>query len=131
MGSYPTMVEIPIEIDARITPNSSAHWRTKHKIKQEMKNTTYTAMQASGPHDSLHNAPLPLRLDYVIGLGYRRKVFDDDNIKGGLKAVQDAIAVYLGINDKFMKIGTVEQVRAGKGNPGFVRVLISSEEEPT
>ena len=122
--SYPTMVTIPISLDARITPNSRAHWRTRHKIQQEMKHTTYTMMQATGPHTSLHNAPHPLRLDYIIGLGYRRKEMDDDNAKASLKYVQDAIAGYLGINDKAMKVGTVEWVR-DPDKVGFVRVLIS------
>ena len=125
--SYPVQINIPISLDARITPNSRSHWRTKHKIQQEMKHTTYVSMQATGPHTSLHNAPLPLRLDYVIGLGYRRKEMDDDNAKASLKYVQDAIATYLGINDKAMKVGTVEWVR-DPDKVGFVRVLISPAE---
>ena len=129
--SYPTMVEIPIEIDARISPNSRAHWRTKYLIQQEMKNTTYTAMQAAGPHGSLHNAPPPLTLNYVVGLGFRRKKMDDDNIKASLKYVQDGIAAYLGIDDKHMIVGTVEQVSAGNGKQPFVRVIISSQEAHT
>ena len=128
--AYPTMVEIRLEIDAKITPNGSAHHMVKHRIHQQMKRTTQMAMMAAGPHSALHNAPLPLRLDYVVGWGFRRKKMDDDNIKASLKYVQDGIAEYLGVNDKHMKIGTVEQVSAGKGNQPFVRVLISSKEEP-
>jgi hypothetical protein len=126
--SYPTMVTIPIEIDARITPNSRAHWRTRAKIQREMKNTTYTAMMAAGPHTSLHNAPLPLTISYIIGLAPRRQVMDDLNAIASMKYIEDGIAAYLGIDDRNFKFGGLEQVRAGKGNPGFVRVLISSEE---
>lgn len=126
--SDPMTVEIPLEIDRRITPNSRSHWTTRHRITREMKNTTYETMQATGPHSALHNASLPLTLNYVVVRGFRRKKMDDDNIKASLKYVQDGIAAYLGINDKHMIIGTVEQVSAGKGNQPFVRVMISSQE---
>lgn len=125
--SYPTMVTIPISLDARVTPNSRAHWRTKHKIQREMLNATYSSMQATGPHDALHNAPLPLTLHYVIGLAKHRKAMDDDNAKAGLKYIQDGIARYLGIDDKHITVGTVDQVRDPDGR-GFVRVLITPAE---
>jgi len=127
--TYPTMVEIPICIDARITPNSRAHWRTRAKIQREMKNATYAAMMAAGPHAGLRNGPLPLTISYIIGLAPRRRVMDDLNAIASMKYIEDGIAAYLGIDDRNFKFGTLEQVRDTQGH-GFVRVLISNEEEP-
>ncbi len=117
-------VRIPSSIDPALTGNGTRSWAKHHRLFQDLKFTTGWALKASIPHASYPDDALPLRLDYVVARAKGRRELDDDNIKIGLKACQDAIALHLGINDRHMVIGTVEQIRDPEGI-GWIEVCIT------
>lgn len=120
MNYQDVTIRIPAVIDRRITPNGRAHWRTKHNLQKELKQTTMWAMK--GHHlDVLPETPW--QLNYVIGLAKGRRRLDDDNAKAALKYVQDGIAAEAGIDDKHIIVGTVEFVRDPQG-VGFIDATI-------
>lgn len=130
------VVTIPGTIDRRLSPNGRAHWRTVHQLKQERKDAakmaTYAArMDANLPRYleglSLIEITPPLVLHFVVAWEKGRKRMDDDNIKASLKATIDGIADALGIDDKHITIGTVQQERDTEGR-GFIRVAIEQGE---
>jgi hypothetical protein len=70
----------------------------------------------------------PYVLDYVVARAKGKQALDDDNIKAGLKYVQDGIAATLDINDRNFTVGTVTQIRDPDG-VGYVDVTITPRED--
>lgn len=120
-------IRIPAVIHRELTPNGRAHWRTKHRLEQELKAITYYAFRRqidlTDPVACFQTALWPLTLDYVVARGKGRQPMDDTNIKAGLKYLEDGIATALGIDDKHFRVGTVEQIRDMDG-VGYVDVTI-------
>lgn len=125
MSTDTITVDIPAQLDRRITPNGRAHWRTKYRLTQDLKDTTALACRAAGLLDRAPARP-PVRVSYWIGLAKGRKRLDEDNCVAALKPVQDAIAQAIGVDDRHFTVGTVAQHRDPDGL-GFIRVCIESE----
>jgi len=117
--------DIPAQLDRRISPNGRAHWRTKHKLQQTLKETAYYA--AYNANLEMWQSMPPLTLHYTIFHGKGRKRLDEDNCIAALKPVQDAIAQVIGVDDRFFHIGTIEQHRDPDG-AGFIRVRIEDNQ---
>ena len=118
-------IRIPASIDLRLTPNrANTNRHVKARIKDELQATTGWALKAAIPHASYSEQALPIRLDYVIARAKGRQAFDDDNAKAGLKFVQDSIAQHIGVNDRHITVGTVEQIRDPEGI-GWIEVTIT------
>lgn len=124
----PISIRIPWAIDLRLGLNGRVHWRTKKRLKDEVQGTALRSMQAARLPRNLDDLLMsPLILDFEIGLKRNAKTMDDDNAIGCLKSVRDAIAAYVGIDDKFITTGTVTQVRDPEGR-GYVDVTLRSLE---
>ena len=120
-------ITIPAVIDAAITPNnipvSRGGMMKKHRLQQEIKATTMWAVK--GADIDVYPFP-PWVLHYVIAWPKGRKMLDDDNAKASLKYVQDGIAEEIGVDDRYIRVGTVTQVRSGDRS-GYIKVAIESE----
>ncbi len=117
-------IRIPASIDPALTGNSRAHPMKKHRLFQELKDTTGWALKAQAPHAAFMPGQLPLTLDYVVARKRFGKPLDDDNVKIGVKGVQDSIAAHLGIDDRHFRVGTVEQIRDVDGI-GWIEATIT------
>lgn len=116
------IVTIPGTIDRRLSPNGRSHWRTVHTLKQEREYAAYYATFTATIETRVEFTP-PLVLHFLVAWEKGRKRMDDDNIKASLKSIIDGIADALGIDDKHITLGTVQQERDPEGR-GFVRVAI-------
>lgn len=119
-------ITIAMQVDARLSPNSSAHHMSRYRAKDDAKQTTYYACYNANLE--MFAPSLPLTFDYEIGHGKGRKKLDDDNAIGAMKAIRDAIAAYLGIDDRHVRTGTMTQTR-DKTGAGYVRVTIREAHE--
>ena len=114
-------IRIPASIDPALTGNSRAHPMKKHRLFQELKATTMLMVRTTGPDVYPF---LPWVLTYTVARPKGKQALDDDNIKIGLKGIQDGIAEELGIDDRFITIGTVTQIK-DKAGVGFIDVTIT------
>ncbi|MDQ3542111.1 MAG: hypothetical protein M3440_15645 [Chloroflexota bacterium] len=122
MSTPPVTLRIPVVIDPALTGNGRAHPMKKYRLFQELKAATMLIVRTTGPDVY---PIVPWILDYTVGRPKGKQALDDDNIKSaGLKAIQDGIADELGLDDRYIMIGTVTQVRDVEGL-GFVEVRIS------
>lgn len=114
-------INVPIEIDSRITPNGRAHWGTKNRLVQKVRETTDLACKEAGLHLG-HDLTTPLILHYVIVHQRKSKIMDDDNAISAMKPIRDQIAAVLGIDDAVMETGSMTQV-VEKGQ-AYIKVAI-------
>ncbi len=114
-------IHIPAVIDPALTGNGRAHPMKKHRLFQELKATTMLIVRTTGP--DWYPFP-PWVLDYTVARPKGKQALDDDNIKIGLKGIQDGIAEEIGIDDRYIMIGTVTQIRDVDGI-GFIDVTIT------
>lgn len=120
-------INVPMEIDRRITPNGRAHWGTKNRIVQKFREATDLACKEAGLHLG-HDFTPPLALHYVIVHKSKSKVMDDDNATSAMKPIRDQIATVLGIDDAGMKTGSMTQV-VEKGQ-AYIKIAIEPAPAP-
>jgi len=125
MSQPPVTIRIPVVIDPALTGNGRAHPMKKHRLFQQLKGVTMLMVRTTGPDVYPF---LPWVLDYTVARPKGKQGLDDDNIKIGLKGIQDGIAEELGLDDRYIMIGTVEQTRDVDGI-GFVDVTITPADE--
>lgn len=96
-------VALPIRIESEA--NRRDHWAARHRrFKGQQRTTLLLLSQAPKP-------PLPCTATLTrIG----RRLLDGDNLAGGFKAVRDAIAHWLGIDDADPRVTWTYAQRAGK-----------------
>ncbi len=114
-------IRIPASIDPALTGNGRAHRMKKHRLFQELKATTMLMVRTTGPDVYPF---LPWVLDFTVARPKGKQALDDDNIKIGMKGIVDGIAEEIGIDDRFITIGTVEQIRDIDGG-GWISVTIT------
>lgn len=123
-------VTIPLQLDRRVTPNGRAHWGTKKRLTDEMRQTTTLSMLAVVTQAQRGQVRrLPLTLDYEIRHGKGRRRMDVDNIIASLKPVQDAISSVLGVDDKHFTLGTMTQTRDPTGRGEIVVTITEAGDE--
>lgn len=84
------MIHVPVQ--AGKGQNDREHWRVKHKrVKREKEATAWVLRGAERP--LLPCSVILTRVAPSNGL-------DDDNLAGSLKSVRDAVAEWLGVDDK-------------------------------
>ena len=93
MSQPPVTIRIPVVIDSALTGNGRGHAMKKHRLFQELKGTTMLMVRTTGPDVYPF---LPWVLDYTVARPKGKQGLDDDNIKIGLKGIQDGIAEELG-----------------------------------
>ena len=122
-------ITIPATIDKAITPNGMPRTRggimKRDRLQKELKHTTMWAVKE---HYLDVFPDAPWRLDYVVARAKGKQALDDDNIKASLKYVQDGIATERGINDRYIEVGRVKQLRDSLGI-GYIEVTISHVEK--
>jgi len=128
MSQPPATIRIPVVIDPALTGNGRAHPMKKHRLFQELKDTTGWALKAQAPHAAFTPDQVPLTLDYVVARKRYAKPYDDDNLIHGLKAARDSIAAHLRIDDRHFVTGRIEQIRDVDGI-GYVDVTITPADE--
>lgn len=113
-------IRIPAVLDIGLSPNGRVHWRKKHRLAKELKQTAMWAMK-------LHYLDVlpetPWQLNYTVALARGRKRWDDDNMIAALKPARDGIAAEAGIDDRHMVTGTLTQIRDPQGI-GWIEVQI-------
>ena len=102
-------INVPWEIDGRITPNGRAHHMKKANLIRELRHTTDMACKEAGLHLG-HDMTPPYRLHYLIVHQSKSKVMDDDNATAAMKPIRDQIASALGVDDRHITTGSVRQV---------------------
>lgn len=111
-------IELPIKIVSEA--NNRDYYRKKgERVKRQKRITT----------DHLQRVPkvnLSDNDEFIIQLtrlkGYRQKDMDSDNLQGGFKAVRDAIATWIGIDDRSDRMSW--QTFQTKGYKPGIRVQI-------
>lgn len=126
-GAETVTITIPGTLDARLSPNGRAHWRTVHRLKQERKHAAFYAALGEGTHDALSMLTAPLTLHVLVAWESRRKMMDDDNLWAAFKACRDGIAEAIGVDDRHMVCGSITQTRDDEKR-GFIRVAIEGGE---
>lgn len=90
-ATFTLCVLVPCEI--RSEANLREHWRRKHARTSLQKSAVAWAL---AKHKPPTNNPPAIKVT-LTRIGARR--LDDDNLAGGFKAVRDAVARWLGIDD--------------------------------
>lgn len=91
------------------------------RLQKELKQAAHHATEAAG---LTYPDGTPLWLHYVVAWEPRRKRMDADNLIAGLKYCQDGIAAAIGVNDRYMTVASVEQIRDPE-KAGYIEVTIS------
>ena len=84
------MIKVHFPIRADVTLNSRAHWSHKARKAREHKDIVGWMLKNRAP-------PTPPFVIRLIRVGPRR--MDQDNFVTSLKAVQDGVAAWIGIDD--------------------------------
>src|SRR5699024_7489005 len=96
----------------------------KSKLRNQLKHDAYYATRNANAEMWEPTGPLVMHLTVYHGKG--RKRMDDDNIIAWSKPLRDGIAQAIGIDDKHITTGTIDQLRDPDGL-GFVEVTVESE----
>lgn len=113
------IVEIPMAIPSRA--NARGHWRRRHQLSKQQRATTTLALLKFEHRPQL---PATVRLVRVAP-----RVLDDDNLRGALKSVRDAVADWLGLpNDRDPRVlWLYGQARDEKARARYVAARIEIE----
>ena len=84
----PIVVQLPIRIHSRA--NKREHWTVTAKRDKREKQTVAALMPSTPP-------PLPVKVTLTRSAP---RFLDGDNLQGGMKAVRDAVAAWLGADDR-------------------------------
>lgn len=105
-----------IEVEIRTAPgqNVREHWRARAaRVKRESEATAWALTRAVRP-----DVPCTVRLTRVAP----SNGLDDDNLSGALKSVRDAVAEWIGVDDKHTQL--VRYVYAQRRGPWAVEIEI-------
>ena len=90
------MVQLDLSLQTKSELNQREHWATKaRRVKMQRGVVTMALRQYGHVLDELRTAP---RVRVLLVRMSPRKL-DDDNLRGALKAVRDAVAAWVGIDD--------------------------------
>ena len=78
--------------------NSHTHWRARQRRARSQRELILLAL-ARVDRAALQAAPR-LRVTFTRVMGPRGRPFDDDNLVGAFKHVRDAVAGWLGVDDR-------------------------------
>jgi hypothetical protein len=90
------MVRVELSLQTKSEANMREHWATKaRRVKMQRGVVTMALRQHVEQLEALNGAEVIVAT--LIRVSPRR--LDDDNLRGALKAVRDAIAAWVGIDD--------------------------------
>lgn len=97
-------MRLEIEMATPSLANARLHWRSKHRLVKGQRNNVHAHLIAAAAQQlgSVRARPqLPL---IVTMTRCGANPMDDDNLAGAFKAVRDAIAAWLGIDDRDARV---------------------------
>lgn len=123
-----TTVRIPITVKRAVTPNGIPPYqfqtkrgnRMRYRLQAELKKAAKKAVEDAG---LTYPEGTRLTLDYVVAWEKYRRTMDKDNLIAGLKYCQDGIAEALGVNDRYIDVEEVTQIRDPE-KKGYMEVTI-------
>ena len=90
------MVHVELSLQTKSEANMREHWATKaRRVKMQRGVVTMALRQHAEQLEALRGAEVIVAT--LIRVSPRR--LDDDNLRGALKAVRDAVAAWVGIDD--------------------------------
>lgn len=106
-------MEIFLPVVIKSEANLREHWTAVAARKKKQKTWVLLALKACAPDGALL---LPCRVTFTrIGV----RLLDSDNLSGGFKAVRDAVASWLGVDDGPSAPVTWEYAQIKGKPPGF------------
>lgn len=84
-----------VPVQTRSETNMREHWSDRYRRSRAQKRTVARVLAVGGV---LHTPPPPPVVVTLTRMGGRR--LDDDNLRGALKYVRDALAEWLGVDDR-------------------------------
>lgn len=112
-------VEVPIKTVSEL--NRREHWASRARRVKAQRAATMLALRCSREDPSDYKLAMKIRV-LLVRIGPRR--LDGDNLQGALKAVRDAVAEWVGIDDGN---DWYEWVYAQEtGRPASVRIHIAT-----
>ena len=84
-----------VPVQTRSETNMREHWSDRYRRSRAQKRTVGGVLAVEGV---LHTPPPPPVVVTLTRMGGRR--LDDDNLRGALKYVRDALAEWLGVDDR-------------------------------
>lgn len=101
--------------------NAREHWRDRHRrVKDEKWSTHWSLRGAFG-----HRCPWPLPLVVTLTRGAPSMGLDDDNLVGSLKAIRDAVADWLEVDDARRDLVRYRYSQERAKREWFVRIEFS------
>lgn len=98
--------------------NAREHWRDRaRRVKDEKWSTAWSLVSVFGPRN-----PWPLPLIVTLTRGAPSGGLDDDNLVGSLKTVRDAVADWLGVDDKRSDLVRYRYAQERAKREWFVRI---------
>lgn len=121
----PLVITIPLEggnLPKALSPNhrSRTHW-PKTRAIADARQEAYLETRAAEPTITSDR----LTLHVVIARTGRAQALDDDNAWASLKAYRDGIADALGMDDRDIRQGTLQQVKSETGK-AYLRIAIEA-----
>lgn len=110
-------VEVPIKTVSEL--NRREHWASRARRVKAQRAATMFALRCSREDPSDYKAALTIRV-LLVRIGPRR--LDGDNLQGALKAVRDAVAEWIGVDDGDLAYDWVYAQETGR--PASVRIHI-------
>lgn len=115
-------ITLPIP-DAKLWPNSRAHWRVKAKLTKLARHaaylSTYEKIASEGLKGTLTFTGYTLAFFYP---DKRRR--DDDNAQASIKSARDGIADALGVDDNTLRLAALPTFSIDRKNPRVEITLI-------
>lgn len=123
----PLVITIPLDrnLPPELSPNyrSRSHWPRTRAIAEARVEACRTVQGIIDPNESI--ACDALILHVVIARTGRARPLDDDNAWASLKAYRDGIADALGIDDRHIRQGTLQQVKSETGH-AYLRIAMEA-----
>lgn len=121
----PLVITIPLDrnLPPELSPNhrSRSHWPRTRALAAAREEARLETLQARDP-DTTYDA---LTLHVVIARTGRAQELDDDNAWASLKGHRDGIADALGIDDRNIRQGTLQQVKSDTGS-AYLRIAMEA-----
>jgi hypothetical protein len=88
------IVNVVVFCETRSELNTRGHWSVRHRRFAKQSNATRLMLLSTGVKPSTIALPVVVEL---VRVG--KRLLDDDNLPGALKAIRDDVADWLGITD--------------------------------
>jgi hypothetical protein len=91
------IITTTVELETRSETNQHTHWRERNARAREANAVVFDALAMLAERPDAQRG-LVVRMTRIVGS--ERELLDDDNVAAALKAVRDAVARWLGIDDR-------------------------------